>query len=179
MKKFYLFMLFALLSTSLLLTSCNKSLSRDQAEKLIKEKYHFPQDEIIDLRVYDATTSWVITEGEYKKLQSEGLLTYSDCGSGMGRGICATLTEKGKQYATSEPYKTDNMWVKKIHVKGAKLDFGQITGILDQKESNITEVQFQLVREANPFGVILLNYTSGTINKTAYFKKYDDGWRIQ
>jgi len=97
----------------------------------------------------------------------------------MGRGICATLTEKGKQYATSEPYKTNNMWIKKINVKGAKLDFGQITGILDQKESNITEVQFQLVREANPFGVILRNYTSGTINKTATFKKYDDGWRIE
>jgi len=53
-------MLFALLSTSLFLASCSKSLSRDQAEKLIKEKYHFPQDEIIDLCVYDATTSWVI-----------------------------------------------------------------------------------------------------------------------
>lgn len=168
----------SILSIASILSSCSESLTREQAEKLIREKYQFPHDEIIYMYVRDATSSMGLTIGQYKKLQNEGLLTYSECGSGSGRGICATLTEKGKPYATSEPYRTDNQYIKQINVKGAKLDFGQITGILEQKESNTAEVQFQMIREANPFGITLRRMSSGTVNKTATFKKYDDGWRI-
>ena len=179
MKKYYFSNVLIIFILFFSLSSCSSKLSREQAEKIIKEKYNLPTDEIIELYVYDATFSQNFTENKFKRLQNEGLLTYSECGEGMARGVCATLTEKGKQYAASSQYKTDNMWIKKMKVKGAKLDFGQITGIVVQKESNITEVQYQIVREVNPFGIIIANLNSGTINKTAIFRKYDDGWRIE
>jgi hypothetical protein len=171
--------LFLLVFIIPLFIGCSDNLNRSKAEKIIKEKFQLPNDEIRDLYVYDATLSNNFTLNLYQKLQNEGLLTFSECGEGMSRGYCATLTEKGKQYAVSQEYNTDNMYIHKINVKVSTLDFGEITGIMEQKELNIAEVNYTIVRkDVNPFGRIAFDLNNGTFTKSVTFTKYDDGWRI-
>jgi hypothetical protein len=77
------------------------------------------------------------------------------------------LTEEGRKYLVSE-----NIF------KVARKEFGEITGIVERKELNISEVQYtERIKDITPFGKVLGLYEE-TINKTATFTKYDDGWRI-
>jgi len=76
------------------------------------------------------------------------------------------LTEKGRQYLAAGG------------VKVAKIEFGEITGIVERKEFNIAEVNFTERRQdITPFGRAL-NIYEETFNRSATFTRYDDGWRI-
>lgn len=163
-----------------ILFGCSDNLNRNEAENLIKSKLQLPKEDIRALCVYDATLSNSITRDNFEQLQNEGLLTYSECGSGLNSGYCATLTDKGKQYAVSEEYTTDNMYINNINVRAATIDFGEITGIIEHKEFNVAEVQYTIVRkDITPFGKIAFNIQDGMIAESAMFRKYDDGWRIE
>lgn len=80
----------------------------------------------------------------------------------------ANLTEKGKQYLISD----NNVLV-------ATIEFGEITGIIERKELNISEVNYTVKRtDVTPFGR-LFGSNEETLNRTSTFTKYDDGWRIE
>lgn len=80
----------------------------------------------------------------------------------------ATPTEKGKKYITN-----DN----KVIV--ATEEFGEVTGIIESKESKSAEVNYTIRRiNITPFGRIVFNLNEETYNKSETFTKYDDGWRI-
>lgn len=80
----------------------------------------------------------------------------------------ATLTEKGKKYITNN---------NKVIL--ATYEFGEITGIVEEKESNTAEVNYTVKRtNITPFGQLAFNMNEETYNRTANFTKYDDGWRI-
>ena len=77
------------------------------------------------------------------------------------------LTEKGKQYQNGSGFIV------------AKREFGEITGIVERKELNISEVNFTEKRkDITPFGKAL-GINEETFNRTETFTKYDDGWRLQ
>src|SRR5687768_11758207 len=115
-------------------------LTRGKAEKLIKEMEKFPRDEINDF-IIESTNygSASLTAAKFQKFQSEGLLTYTFEQPGFfgGGGAFATLTDKGKKYVVSDKYvKYQGSGETMVNVKVAKLDFGEITGIVEYKESN-------------------------------------------
>lgn len=160
----------------LLLSGCDSNkLSRAQAEKLIRAFHKFPIDEIGKFQTSFPDNSGA---GSLEKLQTEGLLTYTKNFTGLGGyWFYATLTEKGKQYATSEEY-GDN-FNKYVDVKVSKLDFGEITGIIEYKESNTAVVNYTYIRkDLTPFGKIQFNLQEGANPYTHTFTKYDDGWRL-
>jgi hypothetical protein len=77
------------------------------------------------------------------------------------------LTEKGRKYLVSG----DNF-------KVSRKEFGKITGIVERKELSISEVIYTEKRkDITPFGKVLGIYEE-TINNSATFTKYDDGWRV-
>ena len=115
---------------------------------------------------------------EYLNLQELGLLSYS---SEFGAKE-AFLTEKGNQYAVSDKYIDDEgtgFRYRYIKVKAAKMEFGEILGILAKKELNLAQVDYTLIRkDITPFGRIVFKLDEKTINNSVTFAKYDDGWRI-
>jgi hypothetical protein len=71
------------------------------------------------------------------------------------------------------------MWVKERDVRVATLALGEITGIRELEGVGVAEVSYTLVREdITPFGKIMFNMAAGTLQRTATFTKFDDGWRI-
>jgi hypothetical protein len=168
-----------LIFSLIIINSCSTGqLSRNEAKKQIIEKLGLPQNIEQTFYVTDGTLLHRFDNQVYEALQNEGLLTYNtDAGSNT---IYATLTEQGKQYAVSSVFNTDNMYIQGINVKVAKLDFGEITGIVERKEFNMAQVEYTIVRtEITPFGRIAFKYNESPETKTAVFSKFDDGWRIQ
>jgi hypothetical protein len=179
MKNSVLIQSFFILLVVSVIFGCTDKLKRSEAEKMIRDKFQLPRDDIRALTVYDATLSNSLTYQSFLKLQKEGLLTFSECGAGLSRGYCATLTEKGKQYAVSAVYQTDNWYVNNINVKAAKLEFGEITGIVEYKQFNTSQVNYTLViKEITPFGILAFGLTEGSMNKSISFTKFDNGWKI-
>lgn len=167
-----------MLLCSVFLNSCSNELSRGKAKDLIVEKYKLPEDIVQTFYIVDGTLAKRFDYSMYEALKNEGLLDFSyDRGSAT---IYGQLTEKGKQYAVSGVFNTDNMYIQGVNVKVAKLSFGEITGIVERKEFNIAEVSYTLVRSnITPFGRIAFGYNESPISKTVTFTKYDDGWRIK
>ena len=146
-------------------------LSRGKAEKLIKEMHKFPYDETMAFPIIDGGKS------AYDELQNEGLLTLSEWNS-WGPHVRGILTEKGKQYVVKDEY-GDGIFNQYIDVKVAKLEFGEITGIVEYKESNAAVVNYTYIRkDLTPFGRIGFRLQEGKNNYSHTFTKYDDGWRI-
>lgn len=172
MKALQVIKLVLLVLTIPLLWGCsNDKLTRGKAEKLIREMYKFPFDENRDFHIEGGERS------TYDKLQNEGLLTYTEYFY-FGSHLQGELTEKGKQYVVSA-VKSGDAYNKYIVVKAATLDFGEITGIVEYKESNTAVVNYTYIRKnLTPFGRIAFYLQEGPNNYSHTFTKYDDGWRI-
>jgi len=151
-----------------LFSSCSSNLTRNNAEAMIREKFHLPGTETRNLNLGFEAQYYSI---DYDKLENEGLLVLTKM---MGGNIDhSTLTEKAKEYAVG------NVQNSQVQIKVAVLEFGEITGIVEQKGSNIAEVKYNLVRKnITPFGQAF-KLNEGTISKEIIFTKYDDGWRIE
>ena len=166
---------------SVFLFSCGNNLSRSKAEKLIKQKFQLPNNEIYGFSVKEVILYENQWKNMYDALQNEGLIKYNEEDCYYNRGYHAYFTEKGKQYVVGEEYPDENYneCIRRIKVVGAKLEFGEIKGIVERKEFNVAEVSYTLIRkEITPFGKIAFNLGEETITKTVNFTKYDDGWRI-
>lgn len=77
------------------------------------------------------------------------------------------LTEKGKQYL-----------INGNSFKVGKTEFGLVTGTVESKGLNITEVTYSLVYSPNELGSQVFNLQGATKEMSESFRKYDDGWRI-
>ena len=164
------------------LVGCSKNdeLSRDTAEKLIRERLHLPDDVIIKFAIEDRSMTQWMTKDRLEILAREGLVTYRNDDRLFSGGVYGELTEKGKQFVVSDKYDDGRgMQQMFINVKAAKVDFGTITGIVEQKELNIAEVNYTLIqKDVNAFGRSE-KMQEGILDKRATFRKYDDGWRIE
>ena len=159
-------------------------LTRGKAEKLIRAAYQFPYDEIKPFEIEYRHLGYDIRSSTMEGLRKEGLLTFTEI-SAMGFSVIGELTESGKQYAITDKYSPTNEfgekdhYRKQINVRLAKLDFGEITGIVESKESNSAIVNYTVIRKGiTPFGRITNDLKEGVVNASASFTKYDDGWRL-
>lgn len=166
------------------LFSCNDNLTRDDAAKLIIEKYRLPSIKI----------GYTGVKGDYyegfgnKKLEKAkelGLLTYEIKKWGwFGQNATyeANFTDLGNKFLVGEVYKTGNDWQGnleyRIKVKEAIISLKEITGIVQDKKLKQAQVEFTLsISELTPFGIA--NFIEeGSYPQKCYFTKYDDGWRI-
>ena len=154
---------------SSLFFSCSNNLSRDVAEKLIKEKLQ----KIESRKLYIGPTE-TKNQTQYVNLENLGLITIKwwHYGGGVSDIDNMELTEKGKQYIAGKSDGRDFLF------KVSDLDFGEITGIVEQKESNTAKVNYTLIRKnITPFGTIF-GLKEGAFNNSITFTKFDDGWRI-
>jgi hypothetical protein len=148
-------------------------LTRTEAEKIIKGKFNLPGNEVKDLNLGYENEGF--TMQSYDKLANEGLIR---CNHYLLVIESSELTDEGKKYAIGST-KHDNMNGNDfIQVKFADLDFGQITGIVEQDVLNAAEVKYTLVRKnITPFGRAF-DINEGSIDKSITFTRYDDGWKI-
>ena len=190
-----------------LMLGCSKQLTRDEAEKQIKQKFQLPHPELKDFPLsMDAglaiewscpaqKQNWIDGHIQDKlpyllELENEGLIKYI---------IDKTAVETYKEYNLKYYPRQDEMNGTRYHyyhtisytdngkqyasnngssVRVATIEFGEITGIVERKEMNLAEVNYtERRKDITPFGKAL-NVNEETFNKTATFTKYDNGWRI-
>lgn len=194
---YYLISLFALLA---LLGCVDRKLTRDEAEKLIKEKIGFPQDVLQEFNntelkksgyYFKSQTNGVapVYTGESREFEKSPLFSYLE-----NNGLITITTQNVEnrsdlvyyydfRYDFSEYYVanfTENarQFVIGNSVKVATIVFGEITGIIERKELNIAEVNYSTKKtNITPFGNAY-NVNEEVFNNTQVFNKYDDGWRI-
>lgn len=185
----------------LFLFGCSKELSRVEAEKQIKQKFHFPQKEFLEFQNKEqasivAYLQWdeqyggklqYLTNNTYPKsqlfsnLESAGLITINKKRVDINRQLGYT---GARRYDYEEYYNavfTDKAkpLVQGNSVQLATIEFGEITGIVERKEFNIAEVQYTTKRtNITAFGKAYYK-NEEVFNYSTTFTKYDDGWRLQ
>lgn len=193
MAKRVIFLIFLGMSIfGMLGCSNNSELTRSNAEQIIKAQIKYPKDVLgvcpikrragADPQYAAYVTSY---RALFEQFQAQGVITYT-AGSVIERGtysidFTGTLTDKGKPFvvglAPNEDNDSGNIVSKFLAVKTAQLEFGEITGIVEHKESSTADVQYTEKVTLTPFGVALAVAT-GPLARTATFTKYDDGWRL-
>lgn len=172
-----------LTSISILTSSCKSDeLSRDTAEKLIRS--NFQKTEVREFKLYDGGYEYGSMQGRggevklHQMLANLGVIDLIERHGEMAEffpGIQSMkLTAKGKQYVVSS--RKDRYYTFAI-CKLADIEFGEITGISQQKGSNTALVKYTQVRKVTPFGTAV-NLNDGPYELSVNFTKYDDGWRI-
>lgn len=83
------------------------------------------------------------------------------------------LTDEGQKYLQNE---SDGQYV----IWTATFDIGEVTGILEEKEGNLSTVEYMIKKtKRSPFGEFWeMNCQQTDKPYTATFTKYDDGWRL-
>ena len=150
--------------------SCSDKLTREEAEKSIN--IDFPKIETFKMKIgYNAPEQQAYL---YNSIEGLGLISVKWWTNYWGEKLgidFIEITEEGRRYIVSN----DNDYAT---FKTAELDFGEITGIIENEELNNAEVQYTLIRKnVTPFGKAK-NLLEGKVSKSALFTKYDDGWRI-
>jgi hypothetical protein len=181
-------------------TSCRNPLTRDLALSKLKESPGYPvmksykilKSYTKDMDTQGRGVSFIIGEDDNKEketilrqFESEGLLhltetpQYSESNSFLFGTTTRTwtlveikLTDSGRKYLISE----DNIC---YSVKIWETGIHEVTGILEAEDRRTAQVEYTLSnQDITPFGECFSDKTQ-VINKTAFFAKYDDGWRIQ
>ena len=172
-------------ATSILLTlifSCNSDeLSRGIAEKLIRS--NFQKTEVQEFKIYKSGYEYGSLQvsgrgGEVKlheRLHNLGMVKCTKRGGYDIPGIAKMeITAKGKQYVVNS---RSDRYYSFATCKLSDVEFGEITGISQQKGSNTALVKYTQVRKVTPFGTAV-NLNDGPFEISINFTKYDDGWRI-
>jgi hypothetical protein len=181
-------------------TSCSKPLTREDALTKLKNSTNYPviktyeciKSYIKDMDTQGRGVSIVIGEDENKEkekilrqFENNGLLQlietpqFSESNNFLLGTTIRTwtlvevrLTDSGRKYLTNEDSKvyTLKLW---------ETDVNEITGIREMEDKKTAVVDYTLTNKSiTPFGEIFSDKNQ-TVNQTAYFVIYDDGWRIQ
>lgn len=199
-----LFSILMTLAITMLLFSCRSKLTREKAQELIVQKIKLPEDLLhylaIDKESTKASGEIILSRGygPENDYEQKGLLEKYTYPGWIGESD--KFTQEGKKYlgtniinANGSDLSENNYryWTKKnydggynyqvVGVKVAKIKFGEVTGLLENNESdkNNIKVDYSLiVTDVTPFGQSIGLNKDPVINFSAYFVKYDDGWRI-
>lgn len=152
----------------------NSKLSRSKAENMIQDTARFKT------RVVPTA---ILGQRELPRLAQQGLLTYTDNTSAIGRVMGNTnyaiaLTAKGKQFVINEVKPTfgnDTITV----VKVCERKIVEVTGI-EQADPQTSTVSFNYnTVNPTPFGETMPEVCSAEIRSgRAELKLFDDGWRV-
>jgi hypothetical protein len=159
-----------LISSILSFTSCGSSLSRGEAEKLIKEFYQFPSVETDKFSTYESFMNANNVAEKRKKLFEKNLIYKESNGNDYYH-----FTPEGQKFVTDAVKSGDYRMV----ISGC-LVFGEITGIAIDEKSHTANVEYTVKRIGiTPFGECYGYKENEIVNSSFKFEKYDDGWRIQ
>lgn len=196
--------------------SLKGKLTRSMAEKLIVNKLQIPKDQYVFFDKYEEKTIrhyQVYNEdfGDYKKgdrqyfyntenfsksdffsqLESQGLITLNEKTTERHDGeyhYRSTTTQYAEvTFFVASPTPNSLQYFKGDSVKIATIEFVEVTGIREFKESNSADVEFSLIKtKITPFGQAYKNnywIDPYEIEEKHYafackFLLYDDGWRI-
>jgi len=182
---------------------CSNNLSREKAEKAIREKMKFPRDLISEVQLVSTTTDEFYhgiadqhntprKSGVLLKLEQDGFLTYTiqrtqtSTRDNCADGFYSPQSLGNKRYCTTDTYEhrgtlTDKgkQYAANGGFKVATYDLVEITGIVERKELNSADVSYtEIIKDITPFGISLDVHEINLGVKTVTFTKYDDGWRI-
>jgi hypothetical protein len=190
------------------LFGCSKELSREEAEKQIKQKFQFPQNEFVEFQNKEqaaivAYLDWDYhtnfpekydkVEREYLKnqtfpksqlfstLESDGLITINNerVDINLHLGYTGATRYDYEEYYNAVFTDKAKPLVQGNSVQVATIEFGEITGIIERKEYKTAEVQYTTKRtNITAFGKAY-NKIEEIFNHSTTFTKYDDGWRLQ
>jgi hypothetical protein len=190
--------IFLIIGIMLMLSSCQKHLSREDTKKMIATKENFPikknyeitKSYIKDVNTVGRGVTAIIDENQskdnvFRLFANKGLIkltetTQRDETTQWPFGttirtwfiVAISITETGKPYLIQEnsgSY-TVNLW---------ETDINEITGIQEMQENKTTVVNYSISnKNITPFGEIF-NDCNVSASKTSNFSLYDDGWRIQ
>lgn len=189
--------IFLVLFILYILSGCSSNLSRDEAKDSIIRSLRLPSYRTMDInKIYIksySSSGWTVcliygdkyddVKSNLLYAMSEGAIVITENGPlGQCNIVQAviSLTDAGKQYLIREYTKErDDAGTSDVfEVKTCDIVFGEITGIIQNKESNFAEVRYTLEKKnISPFGKAF-GVKPEIINRTAMFTKYDDGWRI-
>lgn len=190
------------LSTLLLIaTSCKNHLSRESAkEQIIKtegypktKNYDFPKEFTKDFVNQSDQVIATIGEDDWEKekaiiaeFEKSGLIKFEETpqskeipglffnrpsGFQTWTQVKVLLTDEGKKYLIKEDSKS-------YTVKLWDTDINDISGVKEMEGGKTTTAEYSISnKNITPFGNNF-NDKNAIIQKTSYFSKYDDGWRL-
>ena len=168
-------------------TSKVSKLTRSSAAQLIRNKLKLPKYEDRPLVLFKRGSDLTSL---FQPLVTEGLVTTRmeppwsnpNAEPWMLRPTSRTsLTDKGKQFAVGEPFvlkSGSGPLQESIMIKLALVDVGEVTGITTGDVAGTMMAEYTLVRKPTPFWKVFKINPAITTMQQAYFKKYDDGWRL-
>jgi hypothetical protein len=181
------------------LTSCSKHLDRSEAKKQIAatlkypsyKEYYIPKSFSKDMHTegYGVTAEVGSEDARYIEqmvalFASQNLVSLQETQRQNERSaaifgtalrtwisVAVTLSDEGKKYVLKETPST-------YTVKLWDTDVDKVTGIQETEQSKTSLVGYTVTnKNVTPFG-INFNDKDDTLQKTAYFSLFDDGWRI-
>lgn len=197
------FQLFLVGIIALFMFSCSNELTRQEAEKVIKQNKNLPYYEVREF-TFTQTKRFVGRHPRKEPWYDESYIKVSDIKPQPKRNqLFESLVKAGlityemkiDRIKAFDPCKNE-VWVegKVHHIAGptdrtlvilgnqvvvSTIEFGEITGIVERKEFNIAEVQYTLVRKnVTPFGKLVFKLNEKIMPRNVTFTRYDDGWRI-
>lgn len=164
-----------LLAGCVFLISCDTNkLTRDKAEKLIKEFYQYPNLEATKPKEWGINHFSERDFHDVEKLTQAGLMSCSHRHLGWYCGF----TEKGGEYVAEE----NNHLVlsgMQVIITNCRF-FNEVTGIKIEEGGQRATVDFTCKRKGvNPFGEIAGFQEGEIVDYQVKMALYDDGWRIE
>lgn len=170
------------------LVSCEKKLSRDEAAKLIKSSTNLPQPVSKPLaKVYSIEAGHSpLTSNEtaylqlLSNLQSKSLITYNES---FQQGMIFSFKQYNVQLTSEGQKYLINSDDKYYYLKVGDIDFGNITGMIEGNQpSKYVDVDYAtVINNYTPFYDDLKDFGQqiDVGFKRIRIVKYDDGWRVQ
>jgi hypothetical protein len=169
--------------------SCNSELTKNKAETIVTEKYHFPITENEAIKVGILSSEADSLPGYYYVLQRQGLFQIEHMGEkstdifGTFHQFDIRLTEKSKEYLVNNPLTiSPNTEAIKVKFKTCKVNFKGIKEVITNSDKNKAEITFIVQRsDFTPFWNFYLdpkNKMLDTIQtRTLLATKTKDGWK--
>ena len=192
-------LLFFLLITAFISTSCQKELKREDAKNMIAVNKGYPIPKTFEITksfIKDVNTEGrgvtaIIGEDEFKETEnainqfaSLNLLKLAETpqreettqfliGTTVRTwtSVIVSLTDEGKKYLNQDNGNSYivNLW---------ETDIDEVTGIQEIKETKSAKVDYTISNSnITPFGEIFED-KNRNVSLSAYFSLFDDGWRI-
>lgn len=167
---------FLFLTAATLFISCSTNkLSEEQAKQLITKYYGYPKAFTFEVNRIDPES---VQRLDNAGLESAGMVTLVKKWSFDGiTEPKIFFTEKAKPYLTG-PSKGEAS-EQSENVKVADTEMGEITGIAISKDGQTAKAEYTIYyKNIAPFKVLIQKPLEKPQEHTAYFRRYEDGWRV-
>ncbi|HWV72855.1 MAG TPA: hypothetical protein VN040_14100 [Pseudosphingobacterium sp.] len=167
--------LLLLLSAIFLFSSCGKKEpSREEASKLIRKYYKYPQVFDYDISCGDETVARQLLSTD---LEKDGWINIRKTIKMIDTGAFITFTEKAQPYLL--PTDPEDLKYHRQNVKVMDIDMGEIISMETSKDGNHIMISYT-VKQINktPFIAVLRKQAKDIQEKRVYLARTDQGWMV-